>query len=257
MTPLLPSGKSSPIPTANPESLSQQTLREETSKNTIYQNPEYWYRFSLRYPDLQIRSRGYIPHFEIPNGIYFITFHLADSLPQPVLDQYLSDRQKIFDAAERQGRDLTPSDRAELHLLFSVKIDQYLDSGAGECYLEKTEIAQTVAGALRYATKKSYRLFAWCIMPNHVHAVIQTIGDASLAKILHSWKSFTANGANKMLGRNGSFWQREYYDHLIRDGAEFDRRIAYVMQNPAKAGLRGWKWIWMAEGLKGGDAVDG
>jgi hypothetical protein len=69
-------------------------------------------------------------------------------------------------------------------------------------------------------------------MPNHVHVVVQpfagmktTAGTAvpqsELPDILHSWKSFTAKEANKFLRRSGDFWQAEYYDHLIRDEADF------------------------------------
>jgi len=66
-----------------------------------------------------------------------------------------------------------------------------------------------------------------------------------LSKILHSWKSYTANEANKLLNRQGAFWQREYYDHLIRDEDEFYRTIHYVQENPRKANFTDWKWVWI------------
>ena len=47
-----------------------------------------------------------------------------------------------------------------------------------------------------------------------------------------------------MLGKHGVFWQREYYDHLIRSEEEFERVIRYVTENPAKAQLKDWKWFW-------------
>jgi len=80
-------------------------------------------------------------------------------------------------------------------------------------------------------------------MPNHVHVVMQTHGDWSLERILHSWKSFTAREANRMLNRRGVFWQDEYYDHLVRNGDELSRVVRYVLENPARAGLRGWPWV--------------
>jgi hypothetical protein len=52
------------------------------------------------------------------------------------------------------------------------------------------------------------------------------------------------------VGRGGAFWQREYYDRLIRDGDELERAVRYVVNNPERAGLKGWKWVWSA----GGDA---
>ena len=51
-------------------------------------------------------------------------------------------------------------------------------------------------------------------------------------------KSYTARQANKLLGRTGEpFWQRESYDHWVRDEAEHRRIISYIENNPVKAGL--------------------
>ena len=113
-----------------------------------------------------------------------------------------------------------------------------------ECLLENAEIARVVADALKKFDGYRYRLFAWVVMPNHVHALFQVIGKTSLADILHSWKSYIAKAANQILGRRGEFWQREYHDHLIRDINEFNRAIRYVAENPAKAGLKDWPWVW-------------
>jgi hypothetical protein len=51
-------------------------------------------------------------------------------------------------------------------------------------------------------------------------------------------KGFTSYQANELLGTHGrAFWQDESYDHLVRDGAEFERVRAYIEQNPVTAGL--------------------
>ena len=60
-------------------------------------------------------------------------------------------------------------------------------------------------------------------MPNHVHVVARLFPSDTLASVLHSWKSFSAKEAKRIVNLPGSFWQREYYDHLIRSEAEFDR----------------------------------
>jgi len=85
-----------------------------------------------------------------------------------------------------------------------------------------------------------------------VHVVCRLLPGHELAIVLRGWKSFTARTANKILARKGSFWQREYYDRLIRNENEFDRAIRYVLDNPERAGLKDWKWVWSA----GGDARD-
>jgi REP element-mobilizing transposase RayT len=81
-------------------------------------------------------------------------------------------------------------------------------------------------------------------MPNHVHVVFQTLAGNALAGILHSWKSFSAKRANQIVHRTGEFWQREYYDRLVRDAAEFHRAVKYVADNPLRAGLKDWPWVW-------------
>jgi REP element-mobilizing transposase RayT len=68
-----------------------------------------------------------------------------------------------------------------------------------------------------------------------------------LCEIVHSWKSFTSKEANKLLNRSGDFWQPEYYDHLIRDAADFRHAVHYVLNNPIEAGLRDWKWVGLTE----------
>lgn len=93
-------------------------------------------------------------------------------------------------------------------------------------------------------------------MPNHIHLVFApSLNEKDLevyqtkrglrfnskvfttSKIMESLKGFTARKCNKVLDRSGTFWQRESYDHVIRDRAEFHRVVNYVLQNPVKAGL--------------------
>ena len=65
-----------------------------------------------------------------------------------------------------------------------------------------------------------------------------------LSKIMHSLKSYTANEANKVLGRQGRFWQRESYDHWVRNEIELARIAEYIAQNPVRAGLVANSWDW-------------
>jgi ATP-dependent DNA helicase DinG len=79
-------------------------------------------------------------------------------------------------------------------------------------------------------------------MPNHVHAVIRPFPGFELPAILHTWKSRTAKLINQKLGRQGEFWQAEYFDHLIRSDADLIRSIDYVWSNPDAAKLIDWRW---------------
>jgi len=190
-----------------------------------------------------IRSRGRLPHWEHPGGVYFVTFRLADSLPKAVADAFEFERRDIVETARVMHRDLSPTERRRLAELFSEKVESYLDAGSGACILRKPAVAKTVAETLHHFDGNRYRLFVWCVMPNHVHAVFQPLGEWGLAQILHAWKSYSAKEINRILGGSGSLWQREYYDHLIRDQQDLQRCVRYVVQNPEKAGLPNWPWV--------------
>ncbi len=70
---------------------------------------------------------------------------------------------------------------------------------------------------------------------------------------MKSLKGYSAWEANGAIGRRGAFWQRESYDHVVRDNAEFDRIVKYVLNNPVKAGLikewQEWKWSYQRENV--------
>jgi REP element-mobilizing transposase RayT len=204
-----------------------------------------------RFGEVIIRDRGRLPHWEKESGTYFLTFRLSDSLPRVVLDRIEFEKRNMVMTASQVGRDLSPDERRRMSVLSSARIERYLDSGAGACHLRKPEIATLVRNALFHFEEQRYRLFAWCIMPNHVHVVARFFPGNSLSAVLHSWKSYTAKRAKDLLEIDGRFWQREYYDHLLDTEAEFERAVAYVVANPQKAGLQNWSWVW----VRGQDAL--
>ena len=165
------------------------------------------------------RSRGYIPHFDHPDLIQGITFRLWDSLPAHVVQAMASDPDAQSDPEKRE------------------RLEELLNAGYGRCYLKQPQIATLVENALLYFDDQRYRLFAWVIMPNHAHALLQSFKGYTLGQILHSWKSYTASKANNILGRQGQFWYREYFDRYIRDEAHFARAVDYIHNNPVVAGL--------------------
>lgn len=74
-------------------------------------------------------------------------------------------------------------------------------------------------------------------MPNHVHALAEINPGYRLDRIVHSWKSYTAKEANRLLTRSGSFWAPEYFDRFMRDDEHLYSTVAYIEGNPVKAGL--------------------
>jgi menaquinone-specific isochorismate synthase len=141
--------------------------------------------------------------------------------------------------------DTSGADRARLRQLRAMlrRAERCLDSGLGECYMRDSRIAKIVADAIQHFHGKRYVLLEWCVMPNHVHVVFSPLGENKLEDILHSWKSFSALKANRLLGRQGHFWQREYFDHLVRSDVSLLKIIRYVKENPRRAGLRNWPWV--------------
>jgi REP element-mobilizing transposase RayT len=187
--------------------------------------------------NLRIRDRGYTPHWEMPNATYSITYRLDDSIAPDVF-------RKLRDQREAQKRRaITAQERLDISRRFERTIDDLLDRNEGACHLRDCRIAEVVLANMTHFDGKHYEQLAWCVMPNHVHVVMRAIGDQSLAKILHSWKSYTSKRANDILGTVGTFWQSEYYDRIVRDDEDLERTIQYVLGNPAKAGLANWPWV--------------
>jgi REP element-mobilizing transposase RayT len=100
---------------------------------------------------------------------------------------------------------------------------------------------------LRHFHGEWYLLQEWAVMPNHVHAIVWPMPNRMLSSILKAWKQFSSRKAKEMLGLGAApFWQRESYDHWIRDDAEKARIARYIRNNPVAAKLcaRAEDWQW-------------
>ncbi|MFZ5928397.1 MAG: REP-associated tyrosine transposase [Acidobacteriota bacterium] len=123
------------------------------------------------------------------------------------------------------------------------------------------EVRGEVLSAVRHWDGKRIDLDAAVVMPDHVHAIFRILDGSGLSEILHSIKSFSAKQANWMLGRTGPFWQDESFDHVVRNEAEWQEKIEYVLQNPVKRGLAGspeeYRFLcWKKRGKPDGDRQD-
>ena len=192
---------------------------------------------------VHIRRGAYLPHWNRESAIYFVTFRLADSLPQELLKEWLWEQDCLIRNQGHGGQSLPSEEIAHIERAHSEKVEAYLDASHGVCWMQRNGIAAIVADALLHFDRQRYDLFAWCVMPNHVHVVVRPDISHSLSSIIHSWKSFTAKEANKALKRDGHFWQSEYYDHLVRSEADMRHCAEYILSNPQKGGLHHWKWV--------------
>lgn len=185
------------------------------------------------------RSRN-LPHWEQAGCTYFVTFRLADSLPQAELKK-LTEEKEIW--LRHHPEPWTVEEWKAYHRRFTARVQRWLDAGYGSCALKDPEIGRIVESALHYFDGDRYFLDKFVVMPNHVHVLFMPIGGHRLESILHSWKSFTANRINKRLNRSGTFWMDESFDHVIRSWEYLERFREYVRQNPEKAGLRKGRYI--------------
>ena len=181
-------------------------------------------------------SRRNLPHWQQNDVTYFVTFRLADALPQNALRSLEAEREIWLQSHQEP---LTRADLTEYYRLFNEQVDEWLDAGHGSCVLAREEVADIVESSLRHFDAARYELGAWAIMPNHVHVIVKPLPGHSLGTILHSWKSFSANQINKVIDGAGALWQHESYDHIVRNEKSLRRIENYILRNPEQAGGKG------------------
>ena len=192
-------------------------------------SPDYAIAFTTSFGTPEEWHARNLPHRDKEGLIQFITFRLADSLPQDLIQQIESELKTIADKDKKVER--------------RKRFEKWLDNGYGCCALANPEVAQVMQDALKHHDGDSYNLLAWSIMPNHVHVLIKA--NSSLPKIIQSWKSFTGKWAlvnNKKYNLGipkdaEEFWMPEYFDRFIRDEDHFNNAIKYILENPKKANL--------------------
>jgi putative transposase len=115
-----------------------------------------------------------------------------------------------------------------------------------------------VLNALRHFHNTRYELFAACVMPDHVHLLMQPWpkeNDAkgnvvfwSLSDLLHSIKSFSAHQMNKLEHKTGGVWEEERFNRYVRSDRDLQEKFHYILRNPWDAGVAGpnenYPWVW-------------
>jgi len=225
--------------------------------------------------------RRFLPHWQPAGATIFITYRLADSLPKHILQKIEAEHQQQLRDAKANGQ-LNSETRWLLNKKRIIAIDDALDyEKSGPHWLSDPRIAELIVNNLYHHAELLYHLWAYIVMSNHVHALLQPLAVTQAAglgtveikqtaqsgrlgyappdyeqdsnlnfiglpRIYHALKSYTSKKANKVLGRSGAFWQIESYDHWIRDEREFWRVIEYIENNSVKIGLcqlpEDWRW---------------
>jgi putative transposase len=201
-------------------------------------------RFFNPYADIR-HTENRLPHWQQQGATYFVTFRLADAVPMRLLKQWESEREAWL---RIHPEPWTTEIELEYHQRFSGAIERWLDAGHGACLLRRGECAQIVAEALSHFEGVRVAMISFVVMPNHVHALFVQNPEWPLEKLTQSWKRFSASQINKILGRSGSLWQRDYFDRLVRDEKHFANCVRYIRRNPEKAGLSEGEFVlWESE----------
>ncbi len=207
--------------------------------------------------------RSRLPHYTPIGGTFFVTFRIQDAVPLAVMQalqwEYSRSVKSIQTSGESPGR--------KRQLLYSARyayfrsFDRHLDaSGNDRCFFRDPAIAQHMVDHLHAFDGELYDLRAFCIMPNHVHLLIslgiQLVDQQNfylaadelacsylpLHKVMQRVKGGSARTLNQALGRSGKLWQKDSYDHFVRNSRAYDNILYYILYNPEKAGLvSNWK----------------
>jgi len=190
-----------------------------------------------------------LPHWQVPHGIYFITFRLHGSLPKMIVQQLIDEKELVLNQLKKENKSENEikNELKKMHHLYYGKFDALLDNSTfGPHYLRKNDFAKIVADAIFFFDKKRYEVINFCIMSNHVHLILYKL-EVELFDALGSIKKFSARKINHELGKTGHrFWQFESYDRIIRNEWELKYYIQYNLMNPVKAKqIQDWKkWKW-------------
>jgi REP element-mobilizing transposase RayT len=177
--------------------------------------------------------RGNLPHWEVVDGRYFVTFRLGDSLPGATVAHLREIHRDISGIAAN-----SPAFE-QLQRQYFQTMEKYLDAGAGSCALRTPSLAKIVAEELGAMLDWDVSVPHYTIMPNHVHGLITPAPSCqwSLSEVMRRIKGRTGYRIRRLLGGSGPVWQREWFDRWIRNESEWSRTVDYIRQNPVKAHL--------------------
>jgi len=165
---------------------------------------------------------GQLPHWECPGVAVFVTFRLGDALPQERLRELAQDLDSIHLQKEVDH---------EAWRLLRAKVETWHDQGAGSCLFARPEIRQEVEASIHYYDGRRYVLYSHIVMPNHVHLLFMPQDGQTIQNIVRDLKHFLSVKFRSLKTWNGEFWQREYWDSMIRDERHFQKALNYIKGN--------------------------
>lgn len=202
------------------------------------------HRFFNPRDTIDIHRRN-LPHWQQADVPIFVTWRLADSIPEPLLRPWSAQRDAWLAAHPRPW---SAEHETEYARRFTAEIQRWLDAGHGSCVLRDPTTRTELIAVLHAGDPGKVTLLDYVIMPNHAHVLFAPRAGVELPAIIKIWKGVSARRINQRLGATGTLWHPEYWDRLIRDDTHLHRVRAYIVENPAKAGLTAESFtLWSAE----------
>ncbi len=186
----------------------------------------------IRKPETIAFWRGRLPHWEVVDGRYFVTVHLAGAIPQQGQDRIHAIAAEISRLPQHDA-----DGRLNVTRRVFAEMEKWLDRVGFVSHLQRPEVAQVVTEAIAFREQRTWRMFEYVIMPTHIHLFFELLQEG-LKYHLEQFKRWTGHEAGKLLQLDGDrFWQDEWFDHWSRCDEEDDKIAAYIRRNPEKAGL--------------------
>jgi REP element-mobilizing transposase RayT len=172
--------------------------------------------------------RKKLPHWEVCDGVYFITIRQAGTIPP-------SGIKKLYDLSERLARCPNLEYVAKQRKLFALLETLLTSSNIGNL-LNKPYI-DIIVEAIKYRHKmEQWHVVEYVIMSNHIHLFLLN-KDGDLRKSIKDFKRWTVTQFNSLAAFNKVTWQKEWFDHWSRSSEEDEKIVKYIRNNPVKAKL--------------------
>ena len=191
-------------------------------------------------PDLPITTyKRNLPHWRQQGATYFVTFRLADSIPQAKLKE-LQDSMESW-----MLNNPNPSDQEYKTFIYERmnQVEKWLDNGYGSCLLKNRQFQQELESCLLRFNNERYILSSYAIVANHVHITARPLTNYALEDLDGAWKRYSAIAINKLQKNDGKLWQEESFDRIIRDTPHLRRVVGYIEKNIKHCDNHGIFWL--------------
>jgi carbamoyl-phosphate synthase large subunit len=185
-------------------------------------------------------AEGFEAKYNDKREFYFATMHLRDALPDHIREEWQSEQERLQGMVASGS--LGETERKQFGTLLEQWFDKFLDAGEGSALFLDDHLAKIVDETLRQYDAARYRLHAWVIMPNHIHAVIEPAEGYRLAEVLQLWRSTIDKRVGGARGKEDALWEPEFYSSRIGSQEDYERYVAATLDDPGDSGLLSWPW---------------